>query len=132
MLYSYSVILLVSVFIAMLFMIPVYYAIATLRTFDPNKRKSWKKASGKANLSADEFIKRVQKLCLHRRYVLLEISPTHAYLKENISFSSGGVMYYIELNATEPDTITVWARGCIYKNRINPNCLISMVNLFYS
>jgi len=118
--------------IAMIIVIPVYYAISTLRTSDYGRRKSWKKVTGKCTLKGDEFIKHVQKLCLHRKYILLEISSTHAYIKESMSFSTGGVLYYIELNDTEPDTVTVWARGSIYKNRINPNCLTGMVNMFFS
>ena len=132
MLFYQSINLITSMFIAAILVLPAYYAISTLMVYDTDKRHSWKKVTGKCTLTGAEFIKRVQKLCLHRKYILLEISPTHAHIKENMSMSSGGVLYYIELNATEPDTITVWARGAIYKKRINPNCLTGMVNMFYS
>ena len=125
-----SINLITSIIIAMIIVIPIYYAISTLRKMDYSARKTWKKATGKSSLKGEEFIRRVQKLCLHKKYILLEISPTHAYIKESISFSSGGVFYYVELN--EPETVNVYARGAIYKNRINPNCLTSMVNMFYS
>ncbi len=132
MLYYQNINLLVSMIIAMIIVIPIYYAISTLRTSSYGARKSWKKVSGKSALTREEFINRVQKLCMHRKYILLEISPAHAFIKESMSFSTGGVLYYIELNAAEPGTVTVWARGSIYKNRINPNCLTGMMNMFYT
>jgi hypothetical protein len=122
--------LIMSLIIAMILVIPIYYAISTLRKHDSKKRSTWKQVKGKTVLKGDDFVKRVQKLCLHRNYILLEISPTHAYIKERMSFSSGGVMYYIELS--EPDTLTIWARGAIYKDMINNNCLTSLVNMFYA
>lgn len=122
--------LIMSLIIAMILVIPIYYAISTLRIHDSKKRSTWKQATGKTTLKGDDFIRRVQKICLHKNYLLLEISPTHAYIKEKMSFSSGGVLYFVELS--ESDTITVRARGAIYKDMINNNCLTSMVNLYHA
>jgi hypothetical protein len=130
MLSYFGINLVISILIAIVFVIPVYYAISSLRTFDKSKHTTWKKVVINTPIKADDFIKQVKKLCLHRKYILLEISPTHAYIKENMSFSSGGVVFYLELNG--PDSLNVWARGSIYKNRINPNCVVSMANMFYS
>lgn len=132
MLYIQNLNLLISIIIAVCFVLPIYYAISSLRTFDPRERKNWKKHSGKTNLQGMDFIKKVQKLCMQRKYLLLEISPTHAYFKECMSVSSGGVMYYLELSDADKDNLTVYARGCIFKDRIYDNCLKNMVNLFYT
>lgn len=118
--------------ISAIVVIPVYYAISTLSIHNYEKRKTWKQVNGKTTLKGNEFIRRIQEICLHKNYTLLEISEKHAYIKENISFRSGGVLYYIELNASEPDSVTVYARGSIYKRQINPNCLTGMVNMLFS
>ncbi len=132
MIYSFNINLLVSVIIAMIVVVPIFYAISMLRTGNNKNRKTWKHVTVKSTLSGEEFIGQVKNICIQRNYELLEISPTHAYIKQNMSFSTGGMLYYVELNCDGPDTVTVWARGSILKNGINLCCVTGMANLFYT
>jgi hypothetical protein len=97
---------------------------------DPTKHDKWKNKSIKTKLASVNFVYLIKEICLQRNLLLLEISPTHAFIKQNPSWSHWGAYYYIELDENA-QIATVWCRSGIGKRKFRPDWLADMVNLMF-
>jgi hypothetical protein len=107
------------------------YIFITYAKGNPAKHHKWKNQTIKTKLTSDEFVSITQNICLHKNYLLMDISPTHAFIKQNPTGFHWGAYYYIELNNEPVTTITVWCRGGLYKSSFRLVWLSEIVNLFY-
>jgi hypothetical protein len=96
----------------------------------PGKHLKWKNESIKTNLASVNFVYLIKDICLHKGFLLLEISPTHAYLKMNPSMSHWGAYFYIELDE-DKQTATVWGRGPLSQANFRLIWITDLVNLMY-
>lgn len=75
------------------------------------KHRSWRKVSGATALTPDEFVLRIQNICLLKKWNLEEISVRHATIRVYPSFwHNYGRYYYVEFDAEEKNIINVFYR----------------------
>jgi len=109
----------------------VYIMIAMYRNVPVKKYKTWRKESIETALTSAEFVQKVQKICLLRKWNLVEISGQHAVIRTYPSLMSYGMFYYIEYVAGEKNVVNVHARNAIAFTFIYIPAQISLLNMFY-
>lgn len=109
----------------------IYASIAMHRTVNTSKHGSWRKESIETTLSSDEFIQRIQNICLIRKWFLIEISDRHATIRTYPDLLGYGIFFYIELIEGEKNTINVFARGAIRQFVFYRSSLYNLINLLY-
>jgi len=122
-----------SILLSWLLLLAVYILIYTFILYakgNPAKHHKWKNQSIKTNLASINFIYLIKDICLQKKLLLLEISPSHAFIKQNPSWSHWGAYYYIELNENN-QTATVWCRGGLWKFSFRLIWITDMLNLMY-
>lgn len=120
----------IMILLAILFNI-MYLMIAMYRNVPVKKYKRWRKESIETALTSAEFVQKVQKICLLRKWNLVEISGQHAVIRTYPSLMSYGIFYYIEYVAGEKNVVNVHARNAIRLTFVYIPAQISLLNMFY-
>ncbi|MCB5251743.1 MAG: hypothetical protein WC944_07220 [Candidatus Cloacimonadaceae bacterium] len=111
-----------------------YASIAYYRKIRLHNLESWKKLSTETNISAKEFVLRAQNMCLRKGMALTDIIESEGVIRvlirENPSLLWSGQFYCIDYSISEQPSVTVHARGSIFKENLNSSSFKNTLNAF--
>jgi len=91
----------------------------------------WRYKSVETSLTPGEFIPKVQKICLYKKWNIVELTEHSALIRTYPSAWSWGYFFYIEYLPGTPTTVTVYCRGSLVKGNIYPPILDNLTWMFY-
>jgi len=109
----------------------IYAFISLNRSVKTEHYKSWRKGSIETSLTPQEFISRVQKICLHKNWNIVELTEQHAIIRTYPTFWGWGYFFYIDYLPGETTAVNVYTRGAYWKNTFYRPAADNLLWMFY-